>query len=149
MDKLTLEQRRKAMQAVKGKDTVPEILIRKYLHSHGYRFRLHRKDLPGKPDIVLPKIRTVVFVNGCFWHRHPGCEHASMPVSNIAYWEKKFNNTIRRDKEQYRKLRELGWKVVVIWECEIKSLLRSRIDFLRQRLFHDHYSSGDGDGLKD
>ena len=123
MDRLTPEQRRKTMQAVKGKNTSPEVLVRQYLHRQGYRFRLHRKDLPGKPDIVLPKYKTVIFINGCFWHRHQGCKHATMPASNIDYWEKKFKRTQERDKSQYRQLEELGWKVYIVWECEVKNMI--------------------------
>ena len=123
MDRLTPEQRRKTMQAVKGKNTSLEVLVRRYLHRQGYRFRLHRKDLPGKPDIVLPKYKTVIFINGCFWHRHQGCKHATMPASNIDYWEKKFKRTQERDKSQYRQLEKLGWKVVIVWECEVKNIM--------------------------
>lgn len=123
MDRLSPEQRRKTMQAVKGKNTSPEVLVRQYLHRQGYRFRLHRKDLPGKPDIVLPKYKTVIFINGCFWHRHQGCKHATMPASNIDYWEKKFKRTQERDKSQYRQLEELGWKVYIVWECEVKNMI--------------------------
>lgn len=111
------------MQAVKGKNTSPEVLVRQYLHRQGYRFRLHRKDLPGKPDIVLPKYKVVIFINGCFWHRHQGCKHATMPASNIDYWEKKFKRTQERDKNQYRQLEELGWKVYIVWECEVKNMI--------------------------
>lgn len=125
MDRLTPEQRRKTMQAVKGKNTSPEVLVRQYLHRQGYRFRLHRKDLPGKPDIVLPKYKTVIFINGCFWHRHQGCKQATMPASNIDYWEKKFKRTQERDNSQYRQLEKLGWKVVIVWECEVENMINS------------------------
>ena len=118
------------MQAVKGKNTSPEVLVRQYLHRQGYRFRLHRKDLPGKPDIVLPKYKTVIFINGCFWHRHQGCKHATMPASNIDYWEKKFKRTQERDNSQYRQLEKLGWKVVIVWECEAKNMINSMNEFI-------------------
>lgn len=125
MDRHTPEQRRRNMSAVKGKDTKPEILVRKWLHAAGYRFRLHVKDLPGKPDIVLPKYKTVIFVNGCFWHQHAGCKHASIPTSNIDFWVKKLTSNIERDKKNYQELKKAGWTVTVIWECEVKSVLNT------------------------
>ena len=91
------------------------------LHQMGYRFRLHRKDLPGKPDIVLPKYETVIFVHGCFWHRHPGCQFAYTPKSRVDFWKKKFDRNVERHEEVDAELFELGWKVLVIWECETKS----------------------------
>lgn len=108
------------MSAVKSKNTKPEILVRKALHSMGYRFRLHVKDLPGKPDIVLPKYKTVIFVNGCFWHRHEGCKYASTPTTNVDFWEAKFKENTTRDKQKTVLLESDGWKVVVLWTCEIK-----------------------------
>ena len=122
MDVHTPEQRQRNMSAIKGKDTKPEIQVRKALHALGYRFRLHRKDLPGKPDIVLPKYKTVIFVNGCFWHRHPGCKYASTPSTNSDFWNAKFEENTARDNRNYAQLEELGWKVVVIWECEAKDI---------------------------
>ena len=120
MDVHTPEQRRRNMSAIKAKDTTPELLVRHALHAMGYRYRLHRKDLPGKPDIVLPKHKIVIFVNGCFWHRHLGCKYASTPASNADFWMAKFEANIARDKKNYTQLEKLGWKVVVIWECEIR-----------------------------
>lgn len=120
MDVHTSEQRHRNMSAVKSKDTKPEILVRKGLHAAGYRFRLHVKDLPGNPDIVLPKYKIVIFVNGCFWHRHHGCKYASTPASNADFWKAKFEANIARDKRNYTQLEKLGWKVIVIWECEIR-----------------------------
>lgn len=108
------------MSAVKSKNTKPEILVRKALHAMGYRFRLHVKDLPGKPDIVLPKYKTVIFVNGCFWHRHEGCKYASTPTTNVDFWEAKFKENTTRDKQKTVLLESDGWKVVVLWTCEIK-----------------------------
>ena len=122
MDVHSREQRRRNMSAIKGKNTKPEIIVRKALHALGYRFRLHRKELPGKPDIILPKHRIAIFVNGCFWHRHPGCKYASTPASNIDFWNAKFEENTARDNRNYAMLKELGWKVVVIWECETQSL---------------------------
>ena len=120
MDRHTPEQRKRNMSAVKSKNTKPEILVRKALHSMGYRFRLHVKDLPGKPDIVLPKYKTVIFVNGCFWHRHEGCKYASTPTTNVDFWEAKFKENTTRDKQKTVLLESDGWKVVVLWTCEIK-----------------------------
>ncbi|MBN2672987.1 MAG: DNA mismatch endonuclease Vsr [Deltaproteobacteria bacterium] len=119
-DTLTKEQRSHTMRSVKGKNTKPELLVRSVLHSLGFRFRLNRKDLPGKPDIVLPKYKTVIFVHGCFWHRHKGCKHATMPASNQNYWKPKFERTIERDRENERRLRAQGWLVCTLWECEVR-----------------------------
>ena len=110
------------MSKVKSKHTKPEMKVRKLLHSMGYRFRLHRKDLHGKPDIVLPKYKTVIFVHGCFWHRHSGCKRASTPKTNIEFWERKFLKNIENDKNAYQALSDLGWKVIVIWECEVSDM---------------------------
>lgn len=110
------------MAAVRSKNTKPEIAVRKLLHAAGYRFRLHSKDLPGSPDIVLPKLKTVVFVNGCFWHRHPGCRFAAVPATRSDFWIHKFEENVQRDKRNYDVLRTLGWRVIVIWECEISSI---------------------------
>lgn len=115
------------MSAIKGRDTKPEILLRKLLHSLGYRFRIQRKDLPGRPDIVLPRYKTAIFVNGCFWHRHEGCQYASTPSTNREFWEKKFAANEERDARNYAALKALGWHVVIIWECEVKEILRSRV----------------------
>ncbi|MEE1266360.1 MAG: very short patch repair endonuclease [Akkermansia sp.] len=127
MDRLTPEQRRRSMVGNKSRDTKPEIQVRKLLHSLGYRFRIQRKDLPGKPDIVLPKYRTAIFVNGCFWHRHAGCKLASNPSTNSEFWEKKFAANVERDNRNYAALKEQGWNVLIIWECEVKELLRTKI----------------------
>ncbi len=119
MDTLTPEKRSWNMSRIRSKDTQPEIIVRRLLHSMGYRFRLHRKDLPGKPDIVLPKYKTVIFVHGCFWHRHPGCKYAYTPKSRIGFWQKKFAENVSRDKKKKTDLKKAGWKVLIIWECEI------------------------------
>lgn len=111
------------MSAVKGKDTKPEILVRKWLHAAGYRFRLHVKELPGKPDIVLPKYRTVIFVNGCFWHQHQGCPHAKLPTTNKQFWADKLRKNAERDERNYQALRDLGWNMQIIWECEVKNIM--------------------------
>ena len=123
------EQRSRNMSAIKSKNTKPEIAVRKLLHSMGFRFRLHRKDLPGSPDIVLPKYKTVIFVHGCFWHRHENCKYASNPKTRKEFWESKFKANVKRDKEIQEKIKNIGWQSVVIWECETKN-----IDDLKEKL---------------
>lgn len=119
MDRITKEQRSMVMSSIKNKNTRPEIRVRSLLHRAGFRFRLHG-NLPGRPDIVLPKYGTVVFVHGCFWHRH-GCNSANMPKSNVRFWRKKFRSNIKRDKEVQAALKSIGWHVIVIWECQIEN----------------------------
>ena len=121
MDRLSPEHRSWNMSRIRGRDTQPELAVRSALHRAGYRFRLHRKDLPGRPDIVLPKHRTVVFVHGCFWHRHKGCRFAYTPKSRVAFWQKKFDDNVERDRRNVRALRALGWRVVTVWECQAGS----------------------------
>ncbi len=106
------------MSRIKGKDTGPEKVVRSLLHRMGFRFRLHVKDLPGKPDIVLPRYRTVIFVHGCFWHRHRGCRNCTTPTNNREFWVKKLEGNAARDERHVSALRKLGWSVVVVWECE-------------------------------
>lgn len=113
------------MSRIGGKDTAPEIALRSELHKAGVRFRIHRKDLPGTPDIVLPKTKTVVFVHGCFWHRHPRCRFTTTPKTNEPFWVDKFARTIERDRANIRSLELLGWTVIVAWECDIR---RSAVD---------------------
>lgn len=108
------------MSRVRGKDTGPEKMVRRIAHGLGLRFRLHRKELPGKPDLVFPKYRFVTFVHGCFWHRHPGCKRASFPSTRQEFWAQKFTATVARDAEQALELEKRGWRVGVIWECELK-----------------------------
>ena len=130
VDTLTKEKRSWNMSRITGRNTKPEILLRSLLHRKGFRFRLHDKRLPGKPDIVLPKHRTVIFVNGCFWHRHNNCEYAYTPKSRQEFWLNKFQGTVQRDQEKQKMLADLGWQVLVVWECELKgnnSLLVSDI----------------------
>ena len=107
------------MSRIPSKDTIPEMMVRSFLHRCGFRFRLHVKTLPGHPDIVLPKFRTVVEVRGCFWHRHPGCRQTTTPSTNTDFWKTKFEKNVERDRKNESVLRELGWRVIVIWECEI------------------------------
>jgi DNA mismatch endonuclease (patch repair protein) len=117
-DKLSKARRSWNMSRIRGKDTTPEKEVRSLLHGFGYRFRLHVKNLPGKPDIVLPKHRTVIFVHGCFWHRHQGCKNCTTPSNNRDFWVKKLDGNAARDGVKKRALRKLGWRVVVVWECE-------------------------------
>ena len=126
------EKRSAIMSKVKSVNTTPEIKVRKLLHNMGYRFRLHRNDLPGKPDIVLPKYKTAIFVNGCFWHGCPNCRHAQIrPKANLDYWNKKLDRNIQRDKENLDALHELGWRTLIVWECETK---KRDLHILRDRL---------------
>lgn len=125
--------RSRIMAAVRRRDTAPEIRVRKCLHAMGYRFRLHRRDLPGTPDIVLPKHRVCIFVHGCFWHRHPGCPKATTPKNNAEFWQEKFARNVVRDAENERALVDKGWKVVTVWECETRNS-RDLEETLRSRL---------------
>jgi DNA mismatch endonuclease (patch repair protein) len=109
------------MSRIRGKDTKPELIVRSLLHRMGYRFRLHRNDLPGKPDIVLPKYKTVIFVHGCFWHRHKGCKYAYKPKSRVDFWQKKFKENVQRDKKKQAELKKAGWKIIIIWECQVNN----------------------------
>ena len=118
---MTNEVRSRNMAAIKSKNTKPEIEVRQLLHSMGYRFRLHMKDLPGNPDIVLKKYKTVIYVNGCFWHRHPNCKYASTPKTRTSFWSQKFQSNVERDNKNYIKIKNLGWKYIVVWECELKN----------------------------
>lgn len=125
MDQISPEHRSWNMSRIKSKNTKPELLVRSWLHRHGFRFRLHVKDLPGTPDIVLPRYRTVIEVRGCYWHRHPGCRFAYTPKSNLDFWDRKFVENVNRDTKNDNELRKMGWQVIVIWECEVKPLLFS------------------------
>lgn len=127
MDKLTKEQRHRCMSAIKGRNTKPELLVRKFLFSRGFRYRLNDPRLPGHPDLVLRKYRSVIFVNGCFWHGHEGCKHFVLPKSNIEYWESKILGNQQRDKEVILKLQQQGWRVIIVWECEIQKSQLPRI----------------------
>lgn len=121
MDVHSKEVRSYNMSRIKGKDTKPEETVRKYLFSQGFRYRKNDKRLPGTPDIVLPKYKTVIFVNGCFWHGHKGCKYFVWPKNNAEFWHKKIRDNILRDQRKVQALDLLGWKVIVVWECKIKS----------------------------
>lgn len=112
------------MSRIRGKDTRPEIAVRSLLHRMGLRFRLHRRDLPGSPDIVLPGRGPVVFVHGCFWHRHRGCKGTTVPKTRVEFWEAKFARNVERDARNRRDLRRLGWRSLVVWECELKDMAK-------------------------
>ena len=122
VDTLTPAERAERMRRVKGRDTRPELTVRRLLHRLGYRFRLHRRDLPGRPDIVLPRHRVAIFVHGCFWHRHgdPQCRLARVPKSRLEFWLPKFSANQARDRRDQRALSDLGWRILVVWECELR-----------------------------
>lgn len=123
-DVFSRAKRAEVMSRISGQNTAPERAVRSMLHGMGYRFRLHRADLPGKPDIVLPRYRTVILVHGCFWHRHKGCKFAYTPKSRVAFWCRKFESNVARDRRVVRDLRCLGWRVVTVWECELRAAER-------------------------
>lgn len=129
MDRYSKADRSRIMARIGARNTQPEIIVRSTLHKMGFRFRLHRSDLPGKPDIVLPKLRKVIFVHGCFWHQHQGCSKAKRPQTNSAFWNAKLDRNIARDLENYAALISQDWESLVIWECETRQL-----DPLKQRL---------------
>jgi len=122
MDSISIKHRSWNMSRIKNSDTKPELIVRSLLHHKGYRFRLHRKDLPGKPDIVLPRFKKIILVHGCFWHRHEGCQYTYNPKSRVSFWQNKFNQNIKRDKIVQKNLFQMGWQVYVIWECETKKI---------------------------
>jgi DNA mismatch endonuclease, patch repair protein len=123
-DVFTPEKRSLIMGRVKGSNTRPELVVRSIVHRLGFRFRLHRRDLPGCPDIVLPKHKKIIFVHGCFWHGHEGCRRSARPTSNESFWDRKLTGNIERDKRNQDKLREMGWQVLIVWECEVKDAKR-------------------------
>ena len=120
MDIVDPARRSKMMAGIQGRDTVPEVVVRRTAHRLGFRFRLYRKDLPGRPDLVFPRYRVVVLVHGCFWHRHEGCRYAYTPQSRVEFWTEKFRQNVARDRRTEDALRRLGWRVLVIWECETR-----------------------------
>lgn len=139
MDHLLREDRSALMARIRSSDTGPELKVRKVAHRMGLRFRLKRKDLPGTPDLVFPKYRLAVFVHGCFWHRHPGCARATIPKSRVAFWTKKLEANVARDQRAVRDLEELGWRVLVLWECQLKDE-----EELRKRLREATVGTGGG-----
>lgn len=134
VDRITKEHRSWNMSRIRSSDTKPERKLRSALHRAGFRFRLHDRTLPGNPDLVLKKFNSVIFVHGCFWHRHNGCDKAATPKSNVEFWERKFRDNIERDKQNTIELAERGWKVLTVWECEIERNLLAVVDGVRARL---------------
>lgn len=143
-DVYSQEKRSQVMRRVRAKNTGPEMRVRSALHRSGYRFRLHKGDLPGKPDIVLPRYHTVIFVNGCFWHQHPGCRKATIPQNNRRFWKKKLTRTVERDEQNRAALRDLGWNIITIWECEMHDSFDATMD----RVFTELMCYGQGAGKK-
>lgn len=135
MDNLSPLKRSWNMSRIHSNDTQPELRVRSFLFRHGFRFRLHAKDLPGKPDIVLPKYKTVIEVRGCFWHRHPGCKEAATPSTNTSFWIEKFQKNVDRDQRTAQELETLGWHLIVIWECELKDA--SFLETLPGKITHE------------
>lgn len=136
MDKLTPERRSVNMSRIRSRDTSPELTVRRMVHSIGFRFRLHVPTLPGKPDLVFPRLNKIIEVRGCFWHQHKGCIDSHIPKSRVEYWRPKLTRNKRRDKETEKRLRAAGWDVLTLWECELKNAaqLRKRLaGFLRRR----------------
>ena len=123
---MTKEQRHCCMSAIPGKGTKPEIVVRRFLFSRGFRYRLNHPRLPGHPDLVLRKYRTVIFVNGCFWHGHEGCKHFRLPKTNVEFWQNKINKNKKRDIIEQQKLAEMGWHCITIWECQLKQNIRNK-----------------------
>lgn len=119
-DIFTKAKRSKIMSSISSKNTKPEVILRKALFGKGYRYRINYAKLPGKPDIVLPQYKTVIFVNGCFWHAHIQCKDAHLPKTNIEFWKNKINLNVERDNKNIKQLKELGWNIIIVWECEIK-----------------------------
>jgi DNA mismatch endonuclease (patch repair protein) len=120
MDHVSKAKRSEIMASVRSKDTSPELTVRSLVHRMGYRFRLHRKDLPGTPDLVFVGLRKVIFIHGCFWHRHIGCKYATEPKTRVKFWQDKFDSNVQRDSRTRRQLNRLGWQVSTVWQCELK-----------------------------
>lgn len=120
MDVFTAEKRSWIMSRVRAKDTSPELAVRSMVHRIGFRFRLHRSDLPGRPDLVFPKHRKVIFVHGCFWHGHKGCPRSKLPKTNREFWREKISRNIERDQQACSELSRMGWDVLVVWECQVR-----------------------------
>lgn len=129
-DVLSPAERSALMSRIRGKDTTPERAVRSMVHGLGYRFRLHGRDLPGRPDLVLPRLRTVIFVHGCFWHRHARCRYATTPATRRAFWLEKFERNVERDRRTAAALRRLGWSVITVWECQLRrpEKVRARLE---------------------
>lgn len=136
-DHLSAEKRSWNMSRIRSKDTSVEKKVRSYLFAQGFRFRKNDPRLPGKPDIVLPKYHTVIFIHGCFWHRHPGCKYATTPSTNAEYWTKKFSRNIENDNKHSQELTSQGWKVLIVWECDIRNRFSASMDELEKAIRQD------------
>ena len=140
-DTKTPEERSANMSHIRSTNTTPEEIVRKFLFANGFRYRKNDKRYPGKPDIVLPKYHTIIFVNGCFWHMH-GCDRSRMPKSNLSYWEPKIKRNVERDEENYKTLKSQGWNISVVWECELKKKIReSRLEELVGQIMDNQQSN--------
>jgi DNA mismatch endonuclease (patch repair protein) len=137
MDTVDPKKRSEIMSHIRGKNTKPELLIRSLLHRSGFRFRIHRRDLPGCPDIVLPKYKTIIFVHGCFWHQHPGCRKATIPETNKDFWTEKLTKNTTRDFLICNELKKQGWKTIIVWQCELKKILEVPDILLKQIILSD------------
>lgn len=141
MDVVDSATRSRMMAGIRSKDTKPEMMVRRYLHARGFRYRLHARDLPGSPDLVLPKYSVAVLVHGCFWHRHPGCRFATTPASNVEQWKVKFQTNVDRDARKLALLEEAGWRVIVVWECELRLDPTDRLHRLAQEIIQQDSQS--------
>lgn len=130
MDVVDVATRSRMMSGIRSRDTKPEMIVRKYLHARGFRYRLHARDLPGSPDLILPKHRVAIFVHGCFWHRHSGCRYTTTPASNVERWQRKFDANVERDVRKETLLQSEGWRVIVVWECELRRAPEERLQLL-------------------
>ena len=134
VDRISKKHRSWNMSRIQGKNTKPELQLRSLLHRAGFRFRLHDSGLPGKPDIVLRKYRTAIFVNGCYWHRHENCAKATTPKSRIEFWQDKFENTVARDQCKNRELKQAGWNVITVWECDLEKAPETVLNVVAQTI---------------
>lgn len=134
MDIVDVAKRSQMMAGIRSKDTIPELLVRKYLHSKGFRYRLHCRKLPGSPDVTLNRYKVAVFVHGCFWHRHQACRYATNPRTNSNRWHAKFVSNVERDRKNVVALGHLGWSVIIVWECELRSNAENRLEELVEQI---------------
>ena len=141
MDIVDSTTRSRMMAGIRSKNTKPEMTVRRYLHARGFRYRLHARDLPGSPDLVLPKYRVAILVHGCFWHRHTRCRFATTPVSNVERWNVKFQANVDRDAKKITLLKKAGWRVIVVWECELRLNAADRLDRLAQEIIQQNNQS--------
>ena len=138
-DRLTPAQRHKVMSHIRSRNTKPEKLVRQWLWRHGYRYRLNVKSVPGKPDIVMRRYRTAIFVNGCFWHGHDGCDKFKIPQTNVEFWQNKINRNRERDQQNYQVLHDNGWQVIVVWECQLTPMRIEETMLQVELLLNEHF----------